>query len=554
MTPLERLRQTTGSAIDLHVGRTPLEPVAHSRELDRILALPIATITPAQVDAMRRRVGIPGAALTLRDDQARALCAAEAAGGLFAPMSVGSGKTLIAYLLPTVLDRRAVVLTSAGLVAQAERERAKYAGSFLIRGDVTWCSYALLSSPRRMRLLEDLDPGLIIADECQALAHADSARTKRFRRYMRRHPSALFAALSGSVLSRSILDFADLMHRALGDYTPLPRDWRDLREWSQALDVDPTRPAGALRALGTPVRQAWQRRLRSTRGVVVTEGDAGVTAELVIRHRPIRVPPSIVAAGDLVTSTWERPDGEPLTMAIELARVLRQVRLGGYYRWAWPDSVPLDARVAWFSARSAWLRDLREYLRHSAREGADSPALVEAAVVRGDLVVATYAPWAAIRDAVQAPDPEWVWISRRPAARIATRALRRPCVVWTDVVPVGREIARVMGVPWYGAGSACARGILGEDGSRSIVASIRAHGVGRNLQAYSRAIVAGGSPNGGVWEQLLGRLHRPGQLATRVTYDVLFADEARAARDDAKFVAETLGTPQKLLSATWLDF
>jgi len=65
------------------------------------------------------------------------------------------------------------------------------------------------------------------------------------------------------------------------------------------------------------------------------------------------------------------------------------------------------------------------------------------------------------------------------------------------------------------------------------------------------------SPTSGtVWEQLLGRTHRPGQEADEVTVDVYrhtleMRSAVNKALRDADYQQTTTGNQQKLLSATY---
>jgi len=88
--------------------------------------------------------------------------------------------------------------------------------------------------------------------------------------------------------------------------------------------------------------------------------------------------------------------------------------------------------------------------------------------------------------------------------------------------------------------------------------SIRAHGVGKNLQhGWSTQIVLEPPSSGTVWEQLLGRTHRPGQEADTVSFYVYQHTEAfrRAvvqAREDAAYIQDTTGSRQKLVYCTYM--
>jgi hypothetical protein len=60
--------------------------------------------------------------------------------------------------------------------------------------------------------------------------------------------------------------------------------------------------------------------------------------------------------------------------------------------------------------------------------------------------------------------------------------------------------------------------------------------------------------SGKTWEQLLGRTHRPGQMADEVEVTVRLGhytarDQLRQATADAKFITATTGQFQRLLAA-----
>lgn len=583
-----------------------IDPVSNSIELQRIITIPrrVDAQIETQILTVQKQVTRPNAKMTLRPIQARALAEASLAQGLFAPIPVGQGKTLTAALLPTVMHKaRAVILTNAGLVAQAIHLMREYAEHFYVRRDIRWLSYGVLSSPTQFEILDRLNPELIIADESQALANAMAARTKRFNRFLKSHPETIFCAMSGTITKRSIKDYAHQLHLALKDRTPLPRDWKSLTEWAEAVDVsDRPRPPGALVELMTDdhaaqwlhthnpnaihrgrmylrgaaqrqpdpdsdegatiqelARECLRKRMLETVGVVGADHN-DLEAELQISV--IEAPPdeAIKEALKEVYRLWKRPDGELLTWGLEVARVTKHMRQGGYYRWVWPEKVLEDDRLRWLMVRAEWRKALREFLKHNSRVGLDSPFLVENALRRGEriknLVGDAFTPWEIVRREIEQPPTEWVWISRAIAEYACVWAEQAgPSIIWADTVAVGQEIARVLKAPWYGAGQDAQTGILEEKGNRVVVASIKAHGTGRNLQCYNRALVIGGPSQGATWEQLLGRLHRSGQEAEIVGFSILdsFKGELETAIRDAKFIEHTTGTHQKLLRATYLE-
>jgi hypothetical protein len=525
-----------------------MTPVTGSADLDRILALP--TWEPDPVLLSDLRSGLELGSMRLWDEQLRALLGAMSANGLLAAMGVGHGKTLTAALLPTVLDKRAVILTTPGLVKQAERMIDEYRRHFPIRDDLRWVAYSTLSSANHADILDELEPALVIADECHNLRSRDAARTKRFMRYMKRH-RPIFCGLSGTITKRSLLDFAHLLELALGTGSPLPLHFPTLKTWAEALDVPkmgPPRPAGALRAFGQPVREGWARRFESTAGVVSSK-DNELGASLILRERPLHTTPVIEKQIRVLRDLWERPDGEQLTWAMEVARVERQLRLGGWYRWQWDPSVPECDRERWLRTRKDWFRTLAGLMsEHGRKPGLDSPLLMERAVARGQFPAAAQARLTWVLTAAEIKEPKSVWqvSDLAPIHQVIERAKEAsPCIVWTDIVEVGKILWRETGWRYYGAGDD--PGL--ELGERTVICSMQAHGIGRNLQMFSRAIVAGGSPSGTFWQQLLGRLMRPGQEADEVIFDILFPEELVAATEDARFIEATTGNRQFLTYA-----
>ena len=73
----------------------------------------------------------------------------------------------------------------------------------------------------------------------------------------------------------------------------------------------------------------------------------------------------------------------------------------------------------------------------------------------------------------------------------------------------------------------------------TVLASVRSHGVGANLQKYCQNLVLSPSPSGATWEQLLGRTHRPGQTADEVeTIVYQHTPEVREALEKARANSE----------------
>lgn len=218
----------------------------------------------------------------------------------------------------------------------------------------------------------------------------------------------------------------------------------------------------------------------------------------------------------------------------------------------------------WFARRKSWNKEVWEELKGERREHLDSPGLLTKAAIRahmtppydGDKPVwhaGTWSEWAEIHAAVQ-PEPQAVWVSDFLVTDATEWARSRVGIVWVEYPELGGRIAEAAGVPFYGGGKEASASILHETGRRAIVASIKAHATGKNLQQFSRNLVVTPPSDGAQWEQLLARTHRPGQHSSCVEVDVYlhtqdYAHAFAVAHARATFAQQTDGQSQKLLAA-----
>jgi hypothetical protein len=426
--------------------------------------------------------------------------------------------------------------------------------------------YSRLSRPESTVLLESIKPDLIIADEAHRLRYPRTAGTGRFIRYFAAHEETRFAGWSGTVTGKSLLDYQHLSALALREESPLPIDPDTAAEWDLALGThDWPAPPGALRKLGSgPVRKAFNRRLTGTRGVIATI-DAAASASLNFYEHKTTTPRAVAELLCEVRQTWTRPDGEEFVEVLEVKACARQLASGFYYRWRFPRGESEDLIMRWRAARKAWHKELREKLK-IPREHLDSPMLLANAAERartgyaGDLPkweARSWVAWREIKDEVQ-PTTEAVWVDDWLAHDAAAWSQKNRGVVWCDLSAFGHRVAELAGLPYHGGGPNAEKEILAETGARSVIASWHAHGTGRDgLQRHFREQYVVQPPaSGTAWEQLLGRLHRVGQEGDEVdTWVPRHETEVREALDSAilqcRYVAETTGAAQKLLSATF---
>ncbi len=563
------------------------EGVKDSHELQRILAVarrpPALAMAADLTDEFRKASG----KMRLWPVQSAALSEARKADGLFGPIGVGQGKTLITLLMGEAMKARMTVI----LVPPALR--AQLINVDIPRLSKEWriplarirvVAYSQLSSAGSADILEEIAPDLIAADEVHSLRYRSAARTKRFLRYMKEHTECRLVALSGTITRRSLRDYQHLAELALRKNSPLPNHFPTLGEWAEALDVsDDPMPPGALLQLCTDeelgevarlfeaegdgtmpavqhiVRDAFRRRMVETPGVVATEESAIGTSLTINAVRPM-VPAEILQEIMNVRTRWQIQD-EELTDALAVARVARQLAAGFFYRWDWPNGEP---DVEWLEARREWSKEIREILRLS-RKGLDSPMLIAGAIERGEYHSETYARWRLVKDRKE-PPREAVWIhdfmiraSIDWAKKNASKAA--PAIIWYLHTAVGEKLAAASGFPYFGPGSKASEALTRVDAQKTpvIICSQKAHGTGKNLQAFCQNLFTTPMPGGVEWEQTIARTHRPGQLADEINCDVFvhtLETEAafRNAVRDAGYIEGTTGQRQKLLFAEKLGF
>lgn len=529
-----------------------------------------------------------GTGKKVRAIQARAVCEYADTGTLVAEVGAGFGKALMSMLVARVAvqrfgKQRILLVVPAKLREQTIDVHADWAKHFsippLIGAEAAWnggavirlLSYESLSVVSKATFLEQWRPDVIICDEAHFLARMKSARTKRMFRYVRSARKAgediHFIPLSGTMRRKSLRECAHIYAAALQDMSPLPNDYPTLESWSFCLDegvdeflrYDP----GALLDLCEEDekkdlqgwRKAVRRRLISTPGVIATS-EAAVDIPLVLQVRRLQVPDAVLQALAEVRQGL-LPTGDEADSPIAIWQAARQLATGFSYRWV--PAGPED----WLEARRNWNTFVREVLEHPPRGMTlDSPLQVWQAVDAGKFGhVPEQAAWRAIRDTFK-PNPVPHWVSDFMVKDAEGWALETGGIVWVnhtsalekdgcqDDVEIGKGFTKI---PFFGAGDERIATYKGP-----CAASIRAHGTGRNLQQWSRALITCLPSSGSTLEQLLARHHRVGQEADLVHVEFYahtpeMVDALETAQRDAAYAEGLSGQPQRVLSSNILD-
>lgn len=608
------------------IGLTHRPPVPNSEDVERVVKLPRrpqvnlslgSEVSAAMVNFMNARLRRPDwqrkdcrcrsygrdCITTLQPAQAWALYEAPIAGGLMGLLATGSGKTAVGLLMSMVMPdcKKAVGLVPSNLVEQLVREYRLWDEHWILPSLIWGKSntdikpgrpvlhivpYSRLSMPESTTLFKALSPDLVYADEMDKLANTQAARTIRFIRAFREVPETRLCGWTGTPWDKSILECGHLSAFALKMNSPLPLDPQTTKVWAVAIDPsEKPAGAGALRQLCEPhesLHQGFHRRLVETLGVVATrEGAINIPLHLYERA-PGPLPPELTIELDKLRGATEedgaeRPDGEELVDALEIARVARELVSGFYYRWIFPkEPRGKDGKLTpeaihrielWRERRKAWRKELRvKIAKHE--EYLDSERLCTDAAERfyqtpkyeGDLPVwkaEHYLPWVEVKDSIEY-ETEAVWISDYLLEDAAAWAKQHRGIIWTEHDAWAERLGFLTGLPVHRGGPNAEKRILAEKGDRSIIASIDSHGRGRDGLQYlfHEQLLTSPPSSGRMTEQVLARLHRVGQPHHEVNtwfYDHVpeFSASIEKATRRAEFAQDTWGASQKVLHAQW---
>ncbi len=490
---------------------------------------------------LEKTYGREGRTMHLRGPQAAALAEFSVYRFAFVPLAVGGGKTVISILAGAVVNaRRPMLFVPPDLRQQTLRTALPELRRQFVFPEPMVVGANELGLLKNADMLEREQPDCIIIDEADQWRNVRAGRVRRMDRYLRAHPEVPVMALSGTVTKQSVMDYWHILRWTHGErWMPLPSRWVEAKDWAAALDAhvpeqDKLAPGALARLVPgvTSARLAYQERLLSTPGVVATRSRT-LGVALTIRRRPVEVPEAVTSALSDLEDRWVTPAGIDVEDAKDLGRARRQIACGFYYYW---DPAPPKE---WVEARAAWAQLCNNFLRNN-RQGLDTE-LQARSRLKGNSIRER---WVALKPTFE-PHVRAKWISDfmlRDAERWAREV---GGIVWTEHQAFGAAI----GLDYYGEGTE----LMGVRGP--VCASIRVHGIGKNLQEqWSRNLVCYWPGSGRTVEQLMGRTHRDGQLAKEVVIETyMFTGGHRRAWQsslrDAAYLEETTGNAQRILYA-----
>jgi hypothetical protein len=305
-------------------------------------------------------------------------------------------------------------------------------------------TYSIMSSEDADEILELVNPPCIIGDEGHLLAGQNSARGKRFRRYVDKHGPEV-VVMSGTITNKTPMDYHYMAKASLGQNNFLPNSTTLAQAWSMIIDSNASTlydsqggqvpQAGPIKPLVDwcrehfpeeefngdllSFRKAYNRRLHSTPGVVSTSGnDYG--GSLLIENREIPKHKMEATEGydkmrdllDQLTTRWVSPNGDELEHAMHIWKWRYEIEGAGFYNdLYWPEPEVLGKRkglsirdatdvvkrsVESHNLQQAYAKELRSFLKDNSRTGMDTPKQVGRDMYRhqdANVPAAMYLAW-----------------------------------------------------------------------------------------------------------------------------------------------------------------
>ena len=367
-----------------------------TQEIERIVRMPIShEPTEEEIDLVSGWY-FPDGEFRMFPEQVKAMVDFNDYGNLFAPVSVGQGKTLISVLCANDAStkfgkKKILLLCPSHLVGQLRTiELPKYRKHSSINVPFFWLaqmtakkrmleaksnqlgcyvlSYNNLSGKEGAEMLIAIQPDIVIGDEIHRVLSTVSARGRRFREMLKLYSPSL-VCLSGTMTQKSPKDYHLAATHALQERCFLPRPATQNEEWSKIIDsnaedADQYPQGQAPQAKGIEklvswynnnfpetvtkdfvgVREAFKKRMHTTPGVVASKADSLGTSLCVSNIKITKVEregrPGWEQLQKLINNLvnlWQAPNGDELEHAMHIWRFRYELEgIGGYNDLSWP--------------------------------------------------------------------------------------------------------------------------------------------------------------------------------------------------------------------------
>lgn len=476
--------------------------------------------------------------------------------------------------------------------------------------------YSCLSTQDASEVLLAIDPDCIIADEAHSLSYRTSARTNRIIHFLEHRAKqgrvVEFIPMSGTITGKTIMEYQPLIGACLNINSPLPLSPTMANEWGHWIDAEAEEYTGDA-SLGqiqglvdwarlhfpqqeipndiSGFRTAYRLRLNSAPGVVST-GDAEIGTSLYIANRVVEV--------DKESDGWKRldsmidgvleglaPNGDIIEHAIHGFRWLYELSAGFYNQMLWPSADTLAKRknisiehatdiieraIQHHEMSQIFAKELRAWLSTHNIPSLDTPLLVRSSMAQNGharVGKVLYTAWQEMKRL----EFEEMPIRDKRAVRVFDYKVKAVadwyrnhvpkgagCLVWAynnEIIEWTAECLSEAGLDPLVCYSGEQYNRLIRDPKnkhRLVVASIAAHGTGKNLQHFQHQYCVQWPRPAKTAEQLLARTHRTGQKADELIVYTNFTTEFdrlnyAACLNDALYIQQTLGNRQRIIYA-----
>lgn len=538
--------------------------VRWTRDFERIANLPRRTFTATDAEAWAevltaelRCAGSPAGTALLKW-QGLALAEALDNNGALLGLPVGTGKTLIAELLPVVMraHRAVLIVPTPGLRDKTIADRRAMLGVWRIANPPPRIfTLKELCLKQNEKLIDDFAPDLIVIDEADDLSNAGASVARRIDRYVLANPHVRVVCMTGTLMRNSIMGFWHLCMWALRERAPMPLKQGEAETWANVIDNKIRNPLsrtdpGPLGGDTMEARAWFAARLRDTPGVVIVDEDSAAHIPLTVNVRLAKECAELNKHFDRFVLEQENPAG--ISVSDPLSRWRIDAQLGAGYFEYWDPPPPEEWRVA--------RRNLARFVRQTIERAASwsRPVDTESQVLSRFADDPIVEAWFAIKDVY---DPKlhtrtaWVSSATIETAVAWFRESTAPGIVWCGGVPFAEALTAATRLPYYGEKGRDQQGrALHSAPVENIICSWNANKKGFNLQPWRRMLIVQ-PPQSAKWlEQIFGRPHRQGQTQP-VTIDVLatsggILDGFETSLSEARASKDISSLTQKIMRAT----
>lgn len=519
-----------------------------AKELNRILQLPKRDAEKSGIELQHQMTELlrsTNGTMKLRPNQALAIYESYEYRGALLFFAVGTGKTLVTYLICSfyeLMDDRNVrgcLLLPANLAKKTNREFSHFTSHWLSPSNISIIHYDALS--RNPNLLHEIKPDILICDEAHRLSNKRSAVTRRVERYLRKNGETVFVGMSGTLVKRSIRDWHHLSQWALPSQLQcLPLTYHDIESWCAALDEKPRYRTGlgALKKIGRTRKEILKnlsKRFRETPGIIMCSKNSDLPKLYIITKLIENY--TIQYYADYIREYWRTPSGTDFILALDLYRHMREISQGFVYEWT---EIPPQN---WVNARYDFNHFIHKKLSRSRT--LDTVTQTTEQYLNNKIVQ----NWKKIESTYK-PKSKANWKSYKYINTTIKHA-HKNTIIWVSHKTVGRHVEKKFGIPYFGLKGLCANGDYVQDTKSDIICcSTQSISEGYNLQRFNNNIVTCPPKLGRKWEQLLGRTHRSGQkqdvfCTVLGTIDENFEDFEQAKKD-AEYIQNKTSNKQKL--------